>query len=151
VPAGGRKKGNIEIYDSRRFLTVTGCHRAGMPHAIEARQQALEALHRRVFEESKNERSTAKREAGCRLKLEDNEILQKAFNARNGHKAKALYGGDMAATHPSLKRTWRSALFSLSTQKIRRRSTGYFAPRRFTAKNGIFSTTVMAGAMAERR
>jgi putative DNA primase/helicase len=100
VPAGGRKKGNIEIYDSARYLTVTGCHRVGMPYTIEARQHALDALHRRVFEETKNERSAPKRETERRPRLEDDEILHKAFNARNGHKAKALYSGDIGG-YPS--------------------------------------------------
>jgi putative DNA primase/helicase len=100
LPPGGRKKNNIEMYDNARYLTVTGCHRAGTPRTIEARQQALEALHRRVLEETKNERSAPKRETGCRPRLEGDEILQKAFNARNGHKAKALYSGDIGG-YPS--------------------------------------------------
>jgi hypothetical protein len=49
LPATGRKKDSIEIYDRQRFFTVTGNHIAGTPRTVESRQQAIGHLHRQVF------------------------------------------------------------------------------------------------------
>ena len=49
LPAGGRKKGNIEMYDTGRYLTVTGHHLTRTPETIETRQDAIDTLHARVF------------------------------------------------------------------------------------------------------
>ena len=98
LPAGGRKKGAIEMYETGRYLTVTGRHYPMSPGTIEQRQEALEALHRRVFtEERKPERPAEK---NFRLELSDSDLLKKAFRARNGTKIKALYDGSVSA-YPS--------------------------------------------------
>ena len=36
--AGGIKRGSVEIYGTKRFLTVTGDHLEGTPLTMEARQ-----------------------------------------------------------------------------------------------------------------
>jgi len=97
LPTGGRKRGSIEMYESGRYLTVTGHHYPRSPRAIEHRQDAIEALHKRVFtESSKPERS----ERNVRLELNDSELLKKAFAARNGIKIEALYDGSISS-YPS--------------------------------------------------
>ena len=94
LPAGRRKKDNIEVYDEFRYLTITGHHRAGHPETIEPRQSAVDAFHHRIFAETKSE-ARAPRFPRAPRNLEDNELLEKAFSARNnGQKIKALYGGD---------------------------------------------------------
>src|SRR5712691_8488682 len=45
LPPKGRKKGSVEMYVWGRFLTMTGQHIQGTPHAVEARQDALTAVH----------------------------------------------------------------------------------------------------------
>jgi putative DNA primase/helicase len=45
----GHRTGNIEIYDSGRYFTVTGKHLSGTPFAIHNRQEALGALERAVL------------------------------------------------------------------------------------------------------
>jgi hypothetical protein len=49
LPAGGRHKGTIEVYDSNKFLTVTGRKWSG--RGIEDRSAELLAWHREVFGE----------------------------------------------------------------------------------------------------
>lgn len=49
LPPEGRKKGRFEVYDSGRFLTVTGHHVPGTPATIEERTEALAAVHAEVF------------------------------------------------------------------------------------------------------
>ena len=97
LPPGGRKHGPIEMYESGRYLTVTGQHYPRSPETIEQRQDAIEVLHKRVFTEApKPERS----ERNPRLELNDGDLLKKAFAARNGAKIKTLYDGSIAS-YPS--------------------------------------------------
>lgn len=45
LPPGRRKRGDIEMYDRARYLTVTGRHLAGTPETIEDRRDALARVH----------------------------------------------------------------------------------------------------------
>jgi primase-polymerase (primpol)-like protein len=49
LPPEGRRKGRFEMYTSGRLLTVTGHHLTGTPTTVEDRQEAVTALHQRVF------------------------------------------------------------------------------------------------------
>ena len=49
LPARGRKRGGVEVYDDRHFLTVTGRHLPGTPETVEERAEAIAGLHQRVF------------------------------------------------------------------------------------------------------
>jgi putative DNA primase/helicase len=49
LPAVGRKKGAIEVYEAERFLTLTGNHLEGTPHTIENRQAELTTWHASVW------------------------------------------------------------------------------------------------------
>jgi primase-polymerase (primpol)-like protein len=97
LPFGGRKRGSIEMYESGRYLTVTGQQYQKSPRTIKYRQDAIEALHKRVFTEApRPERS----EKNLRLELNDSDLLKKAIAARNGIKIKALYDGSISS-YPS--------------------------------------------------
>jgi putative DNA primase/helicase len=55
LPKSRNRKGRFEAYDRGRYFTVTGEHLSGTPQAIEARQEELRGVVRRVFgEESTN-------------------------------------------------------------------------------------------------
>jgi putative DNA primase/helicase len=95
LPDAGRKRGHIEMYDSGRFLTVTGCHLAGTPTTVEARQAELDALHAEVFSrKAPAAPPTSGAENGSTGALEDDQLLEKALAARNGQKFAQLWGGD---------------------------------------------------------
>ena len=53
LPAKGRKKGDIEIYNKGRFFTVTGNHVDGTPETLEYREAEIMAIHAEVFGASK--------------------------------------------------------------------------------------------------
>ena len=89
---------NIEAYDRRRFLTVTGDRLGGAPATIEDRQGPLDALVVEFLPDAVPSLNGPP-EAGA-LDLSDDELLQRAFDARNGAKTKALYEGDISA-YPS--------------------------------------------------
>ncbi len=83
------------MYETGRYLTVTGHHLTRTPGTIDPRQDAVEALHARVFGKPKNGHSNSNRQNGYHLGLGDDVLLRKAFGAQNGHKIKALYKGDI--------------------------------------------------------
>ena len=96
LPPGGRKRGPIEMYDSGRYLTITGHHRAKTPLTIESRQDGIAALHSRVFAPEPKPQPNHYH-SKPELELSDSELLERAFRARNGDKVKALYEGDAAS------------------------------------------------------
>src|ERR1700730_7601433 len=49
LPAGGRRKGHIEIYADGRYFTVTGHRLEVAPAPVEERSAELAALHGRLF------------------------------------------------------------------------------------------------------
>ena len=49
LPLGGRKKDRLELYDSARYVTVTGHHVDGTPFTIEPRAEPILQLHMKHF------------------------------------------------------------------------------------------------------
>jgi hypothetical protein len=94
LPAGGRKKGNIEIYSSGRYLTVTGRVLRNRARTLELRQSEIDAFLAEHFPpEPKIERRVTTTSNG----YSDDELLDKAFAAINGGKIQALFNGDISA------------------------------------------------------
>jgi len=99
LPESGRRKGQIEMYSSARYFTVTGDHLNSSPTTIEDRDGELKALHARVFE--KPEKKTEKEPVSHEPKnLNDADLITKAQNAANGEKFKKLWQGDYSG-YPS--------------------------------------------------
>jgi hypothetical protein len=97
LPPGRRKKGNVEMYETARYVTVTGQHISGTPTTVEHRQAELEEVHRRAFGDAGAKRGAeVHRPATEPLDLEDAEIIRRASEARNGDKFKRLWAGDLA-------------------------------------------------------
>ena len=47
-PPGSKKADNIEVYGEKHYLTITTNHLPGTPTAINRRQEALNALYRKI-------------------------------------------------------------------------------------------------------
>lgn len=92
LPAGRRRKGQLEMYDHGRYFTVTG--RGLRDMRVEERQAELEALHRRVFGERMATAGTARLEDVEHSGLTDQEVIAKAMTAANGDKFARLWTGD---------------------------------------------------------
>jgi hypothetical protein len=98
LPKGRNRKGRFEAYDRGRYFTVTGKHLAGTPQSIEARQEELRGVVRRVFGEAstnghtKHVAAPASPTAGN--EISDTEVVQKAMSARNGEGFARLWAGD---------------------------------------------------------
>ena len=103
LPPGRRRKGNIEMYDSGRFFTVTGHRLPGMPAVVGERTEQLAALHHRVFGptpgnapvKSRRGRPTdGEATGGAGVHLDDAELIRRATAASNGAKFARLWSGD---------------------------------------------------------
>ena len=101
LPPKGRKKGQIEMYDASRFFCMTGNHLPNTPPTIELRSDQLARLHAQVFGKSKMPLSSSNGNhdttRNCNKKLDDDKLLEKARNAKNGHKFSVLWNGNTSA------------------------------------------------------
>jgi len=96
----GRKRGNVEMYDRGRYLTVTGAHLEGTPDTLEDRAAELASVHAEHIApppapEAKPGRNGETRHAG--VTLTDSEVLEAAYRSENGARIRALYDGDTSA------------------------------------------------------
>lgn len=95
---GGRRTsktpwgGEFEVYDRERYFTMTGEHFDGTPDGIAERDAQLAALRAELLPDRPakpvpwgDERSE---------RLDDRELLERAFAASNGPKLQALWQGD---------------------------------------------------------
>lgn len=91
LPQGGRRKGHVEMYESGRYLTVTGNRFNG--HAALAHiTPELAQVHARIF--AKPDPVDAKPGKADPPNLDDAELLDKARRARNGAEFDRLWSGD---------------------------------------------------------
>jgi hypothetical protein len=97
LPPKDRKIGHFECYSSGRYLTVTGNHVDGTPTTVEHRQAEMEAVHAEMFAERNKPRSTGKASTPPILPdLDDQDLLDKAFRAKNGESIWRLFHGDIS-------------------------------------------------------
>jgi primase-polymerase (primpol)-like protein len=97
LPPKDRRIGRFECYDSARYMTVTGNLLPGTPDTVENRQEAIDAVHAEMFSEWNKPRTNGKISTPLALpNLDDKELLDRAFNARNGEAVYRLYHGDIS-------------------------------------------------------
>src|SRR5262245_37596126 len=87
------ERGAIELYDRRRFFTVTGDRYGDAPMEIHPPMVALATIHDAWMPTppSRNDHGNA---AATRITLEDAEVLALARRAQNGPKFSRLWNGD---------------------------------------------------------
>jgi len=92
LPPGPRRKGDVEMYDTDRYFTVTGYVWRNF-RIIQRRQAQLERLHAHLF--GRPEPSQRPR-ASPLTPDSDQELLRRAASARNGDKFARLWEGDFS-------------------------------------------------------
>src|SRR5439155_14732757 len=97
LPAGRRRKGDVEMYAEARYFTITGRHLDGTPTSINERTAAVAVLHARIFETDGYRPRQPPLHAPATLDLDDRALLARAHGARNGAKFGALWRGDTSA------------------------------------------------------
>lgn len=91
LPPSGRKKGDFEIYENGRYLTVTGRHLEGTPLTVEARELEIRRVHREVWPDQG--KPVADRPEPKPVALDDQDLLRAAQSATNGQKFSQLWSG----------------------------------------------------------
>ena len=115
IPPGERKAGSAEMYSQGRFFTVTGRAYGPVKQLAERTAQAA-AVHAKYFK--KADPPAAQQAAPLpvfTLSQSDDEVLQRAFNSRNGDRIRALYGGDTNA-HSGKDRSHSAADLALCSE-----------------------------------
>jgi len=99
LPGGNRRNAEkqIEMYDSARYLTVTGNHFPNTPLTIEKREVELARLHTELLGArepiTQLASSPVKR---AEVSLDDQELIARAEQARNGNEFRRLWHGDLS-------------------------------------------------------
>ncbi len=106
LPEGRNRKGDIELYETARFFTVTGDHYKGTPKDIKYRKQPLREIHDEYVapsddgsesRSSESDTNTLSNDSGSGPipnSLSDHELLKRAKNAANGEKFSRLWRGN---------------------------------------------------------
>lgn len=106
LPPKKRKRAQFEIYESGRYMTMTGHRLDFLPEGVEPRQEQVEDFHARRIAQPKRRVRRRKVSGGSRLqrptaacrtgspKLIDGEVLDRARKAKNAEKYRAVYNGD---------------------------------------------------------
>jgi hypothetical protein len=89
LPAGWRKHGDIEVYETGRYITITG-RRIGDISDIRDRQEAIEAFHAQHGPPPPRAQGTSNAQSD----LSDRDVLDLIERAANGARFAALYRGD---------------------------------------------------------
>ncbi len=95
LPAGRRKKGNREVYDRSRYLSVTGCALVGHER-VEERTAAIARWHAEHFGPNGDgpRDGTGRPNGAGSPPLGDDDVLDRARGARNGDRFCRLWAGD---------------------------------------------------------
>jgi primase-polymerase (primpol)-like protein len=99
LPEGRRKRGPVEIYDRRRYVTITGQRLPGSPAKIEDRSAELAEVWRK-YVSCEPAFPSSLRPLVPILGLDDSQVIRRATAARNGAKFIRLWDGDWSG-YPS--------------------------------------------------
>lgn len=94
LPNGARRRGNVEMYDSGRFFTVTG-NNIGEYTAVEDCTEAIKPLHEKYLGGTRSEPAQRVIQAAP-LPCSVSEVLEAASRAKNGSRFQALYAGNFS-------------------------------------------------------
>jgi len=97
LPAGRRKRGNVETYDTKRFFVVTGFHLQGTPGSVEERTAQLADVHVHHVAD-RDDYGPDQRTNGA---LDDDDVLALARRAHTGRKFSALFDGRWEGSYDS--------------------------------------------------
>ncbi|OSM01799.1 DUF3987 domain-containing protein [Magnetofaba australis] len=98
LPAGGNRRGQVEMYAQGRYFTMSGDILAGTPFTVCERAQAVQAIHRRWIvgggEILSPKIATMEKPRAPELGTPDAAVVARAKSAANGHKFAALFSGN---------------------------------------------------------
>ena len=93
LPEGRRKKGNIEMYNQGRFLTVTG-HRIGKSIEVQARQEAIQRVHKTHLADAVKIVPPRRTFNSFQCNTDTQGVIAKIEKSKQADKFKSLMSGD---------------------------------------------------------
>lgn len=99
LPDGGRRKGNVEMYSSGRFFTVTG-NAASKYTEVTDGTEAIKNLHKKYIQK---EKTTIIYHPSFEsiVQLNEDEVVQAALNSKNGKRFEVFLNGGWEAFYSS--------------------------------------------------
>jgi NrS-1 polymerase HBD domain len=93
LPVAGKKRGNSEVYTSKRFLTVTGQHLAGPTRDLHDQTPELTTWYAEVFEQKEQQENAQEHRNGLPA-LTDEDLLARCRRAKDAARFTTLWRGD---------------------------------------------------------
>ena len=93
-PDSGLRRDGVEMYRTNRYFTITGFHLEGTPETIEWRDDAISELAAELRPEVDSGSSQGVVAPTGPVSLEDEALIEKAKNAKNGAKFSRLWNGN---------------------------------------------------------
>ncbi|RFU00644.1 DNA primase [Staphylococcus haemolyticus] len=101
LPPKGRRRGNVEIYDTGRFFTMTGKHIGGYNGINEDEYGQLNFLHNKHIAKPEPEKQKINKTKGFGNDLTPEEIIDIAKKSKNSLRFTTLYEGDWSQFYSS--------------------------------------------------
>lgn len=97
LPEGGRRRGNVEMYDSGRFFVMTGNYCSEYIDISECTEK-IKPLHEKYLGGNVNSslQNVSSRIQNSSISMDVQTIVDKALNSANGEKFRRLYSGDFS-------------------------------------------------------
>lgn len=105
LPEGRRRKGNVETYEVGRFFVMTGNVYDDGHSDIESRTEELAVIHSKYLASGNNNKRNSRTSAPVPpptvSHMNEDEIIDKATNAKNGYLFKSLMDGTWTGNYKS--------------------------------------------------
>lgn len=101
LPAKGRRRGNVEIYDKGRFFTMTGKNIGGYRGITEDEMNKLSYLHSKYILKPDTEKKVINTSKGFGNDLSVEQIIDIAKKSKNGLRFTTLFEGDWSQFYNS--------------------------------------------------
>ena len=94
LPDEGRRKGNVEMYDSGRFFAMTGNAAAGYTHIHDDSEiEVIKYLHSKYIKTSDVSEKTALKHSTKGNEIDEDKLIEIAGNSKNGVRFKLFMDG----------------------------------------------------------
>lgn len=93
LPPGGRRRGNVEMYDSGRFFVMTGDYCSEFIDVTECTEK-IKPLHAKYLGSEPLSKNVESIQQNIPVSMDIQTIIEKAKASQNGDKFSKLFGGD---------------------------------------------------------
>ena len=101
LPKGGRRRGNVEMYEELRFLTFTGFRIGRFTEVSEDEMGKINYLHNKYIAQPEGEAKPINNNKGTGNDLSASELIDIAKKSKNGLRFTTLYEGDWTQFYES--------------------------------------------------